>query len=205
MSGATPDRGITGFVGAGALAGALSALVFTAIHQWLINPIWFALPVMILAGGLCGMCLAWSYALVIHTPTVGSWLRYNLLFLVMFVVLGLTSLIAFEPVTTIAALLQTNEPPRQLIGHALPVTGLFTLATAALLSLLYRPRWPGVGAILVTTVVLILFLGLNISVLGLVAVPRSAQGVLAEVFALLLALSGIYAAGVVVLRRSRWR
>jgi hypothetical protein len=197
-------QGITGFVGAGALAGVLSALVFTAIHQWLINPIWFALPVMLLAGGLCGMCLTWSYALVIDTPTVRSWLLYNLLYLVMFAALGLTSLIAFEPVTTIAALLQTNEPPRQLIGRALPVTGLFTLATAALLSVLYRPGWRGTAGILVTNVVLVLFLGLNISVLGMVAVPRAESGVLAEVFALLLALSVIYVAAVVVLERSRW-
>jgi hypothetical protein len=46
--------------------------------------------------------------------------------------------------------------------------------------------------------------GLNISVLGLVGLPRAALGVLAEVFTLLVALGGVYAAGVVILNRSRF-
>jgi hypothetical protein len=41
-----------------------------------------------------------------------------------------------------------------------------------LLTVLYRPGWRGAGAILVTTVVVVLFLGLNISILGLVFVPK---------------------------------
>ena len=189
------------FVASGALAGALSALGFTAAHQLLISPIWFALPIMLLAGALCGVCLAWSYTLVVRAPTPGSWLKYNALFLAMFVALGLTSLVAFTPVTTIAALLKTNEPPRALIGRALPITGVFTLAVAALLTLHYRTGWRGAGALLVTTAVLVLFLGLNISVLGLVEVPRAAAGVLAEVVALLLTLGGVYAGVVLVLGR----
>jgi hypothetical protein len=193
-----------GFVGSGALAGAVSALVFTAIHQLLINPIWFALSAMLVAGAICGACLAWSYTLVAPVLSVGGWLRYNCFFLAMFVALGLTSLVAFEPVTTIAALLQSNEPPRALIGRALPVSGLFTLATATVLCVVYRPGWRGAGGLLLTTGVLILSLGLNISVLGLVRVPRAALGVLAEVFTLLVALGGVYAGGVVILSRSRF-
>ena len=198
------DGGV-GFVGAGALAGALSALAFTAIHQLLINPIWFALPAMLGAGALCGVCLAWSYTLAVPRPGIGSWLRYNALYLLMFVALGVTSLVAFQPVTTIAALLKTNEPPVQLIERALPVTGLFTLGSAALVSALYRPGWRGAGGILLATVVLVLLLGLNISILGLVSVPRGDSGVLAEVLVLLGVLAGVYAALVVALRRSRFR
>lgn len=159
---------------------------------------------MLLAGTLCGACLAWSYTLAVSTPTVGTWVRYNLSYLAMFVALGLTSLIAFEPVTTIAALLQSKEPPRALIGRALPVSGLFTLATAALLSAVYRPGWRGAAGLLLTTGVLILLLGLNISILGLVGVPRPALGVLVEVLALLAALAGIYVGVVVGLNRSRF-
>ena len=193
-----------GFVGSGALAGAVSALVFTVIHQLLISPIWFALPAMLAAGAICGVCLAWSYTLVVPISSVGSWLRYNCFYLVMFVALGLTSLAAFQPVTTIAALLESNEPPRALIGRALPLSGLFALATAALLCVGYRPGWRGAGGLLLTTGVLILSLGLNISVLGLVGVPRAALGVLVEVFTLLVALGGVYAGGVVILNRSRF-
>jgi hypothetical protein len=202
--GAARSGGRGRFVGAGALAGAVSTLVFTLLHQLLISSIWFALPIMLLAGALCGACLAWSYALVVRAPTLGSWWRYNLLFLAMFVALGIVSLAAFEPVTTIAALLQSAEPPRQLIGRALPFTGLFTLAAAALLGILYRPGWLGAVAILITTSVLILLLGLNISILGLVAVPRAALGVLVEVFALLAALFGVFAALVPALSRPRF-
>jgi hypothetical protein len=93
-----------GFVGSGALAGAVSALVFTVIHQLLISPIWFALPAMLAAGAICGVCLAWSYTLVAPLSSVGSWLRYNCFFLAMFVRSGSPPLVAFEPVTTIAAL-----------------------------------------------------------------------------------------------------
>lgn len=193
------------FVAAGALAGALSALCFTAIHQVLINPIWFALPAMLIAGALCGVLLAWSYTLAVPTPTIRSWLSYNALYLAMFVALGVTSMLAFTPVTTIAALLKTNEPPRALIRGALPVAALFTLGTGAVLSVVYRPGWRGIGGLFVTTAVLVLVLGLNISILGLVAVPRSEAGVLAEVFALLLALSGVYAVAVVALSRGRFR
>ena len=160
---------------------------------------------MLVAGAVCGTCLAWSYALVVPAPTAGSWVRYNSLYLVMFVALGLTSLIAFEPVTTIAALLQAKEPPRALIGRALPVSGLFTLATAALLSVIYRPGWRGAAGLLLTTGVLVLLLGLNISILGLVWVPRAAMGVLVEVLALLMALAAIYVGVVAGLNRSRFR
>jgi hypothetical protein len=198
------SRPLAGFIGSGALAGAVSTLGFTALHQLLINPIWFALPAMLLAGAVCGTCLAWGYTLAVPAPTTGSWVRYNLFFLTMFVALGLTSLLAFEPVTTIAALLQAQEPPRALIGRALPVSGLFTLATAALLSVRYRPGWRGAAGLLLTTGVLVLVLGLNISILGLVEVPRAAIGVLVEVLALLTALAAIYVGVVVGLNRSRF-
>ena len=198
------SEGMARFIGSGALAGAISAFSFTGLHQLLINPIWFALPAMLVAGAICGICLAWSYTLLVPTAAVGTWLRYNLFYLVMFVVLGLTSLAAFEPVTSIAVLLQTNEPPRALIGRALPVSGLFTLATAALLSLVYRPSWRGAGGLLVTAAVLVVILGLNISILGLVEVPRAALGVLWEVLVLLGALGGVYSGTVVLLNRTRF-
>ena len=182
----------------------LSTLVFTVIHQVLISSIWFALGPMLLAGVLCGACLAWSYALVVPTITLRSWVRYNVLYLVMFVVLGITSLAAFEPVTTIAALLAANQPPNELIGRALPMTGVFTLGITAIFSYFYRTNWRGVGGILLTAVTLVLLLGLNISTLGLVEVPRASLGVLLEVFGLLLAIFGVYAAVVVLLERSRF-
>ena len=54
---------------------------------------------------------------------------------------------------------------------------------------------------MVTAAVIIVLLGLNISVLGLVEVPRTALYVLWEVFVLLLAIQGVYAATVLMLQR----
>lgn len=185
----------------GALAGAFSALVFTAVHQVLISPIWFALPAMLGAGALSGACLAWSYRLVTPSASASTWLRYNLIFLAMFVALGVVSVAVFDPITTIAALLQTNEPPRELIGRALPMTGGFMFATTVVLIALYRPSWFGAFSLLVTTVVLVLLLGLNISILGLVDVASGEIGVLAETFGLLAALVFVYAAAVLTVAR----
>jgi hypothetical protein len=157
---------------------------------------------MLVAGILCGTCLAWSYFLVVRRRTVRTWLQYNALYLGVLVALGVSSLLVFEPVTTIAVLLQRRAPPSELIVRALPVTVIFTLATAALLSALYRPGWRGAGAILATTAVIVVFLGLNLSVMGLVSVPRSAFYLVAELVFLILALGLAYIAAVVALGRS---
>jgi len=174
------------------------------IHQLLISSIWFALPAMLVAGALCGACLAGTYPLVAQTPSAAGWLRFNLVFLAMFVALGATSIAVFEPVTTIAALLRTNEPPRDLIGRALPMTATFALGTALLLSALYRPSMVGALALTGTTVVLLLLLGLNISVLGLVEVATGKTHLLGETFGLLVGLAAVYAVVVLAFARAPW-
>lgn len=190
------------FAASGAAAGAFSALLFTAVHQMLISSIWNALVAMLVAGAVCGASLAWSYALVVRTRTVRSWVLYNTLYIVILAALGLTSLAVFEPITTVAELLKSQEPPRALIGQALPLTALFTAMSAVVLSLVYRPGWRGAWAILLTAVVIVLFLGLNISVLGLVSVPKTSLYLVGELFALVITLAAVYAAAVVLLTRS---
>jgi len=186
---------VTGrFVASGALAGAFSAFVFCVVHQFLISPIWFAIVAMLVAGAVCGALVAWSYAVAVDNKTVWSWMGYNALYVTILVALGIASLIAFEPVTTIATLLESNEPPRALIGRALPITGLFTVGSATFLTLLYRPGWRGAAAIFVTAVAVVAFLGLNISILGLVFVPKSLLYVIAEVLVLIVTLALVYAA-----------
>ena len=191
--------GIGRFASYGALAGVLATLVFTIVHQLLISPIWFAFPAMLAAGSLCGACLAWSYLSVARAPSQSGWLGYNLLYLFMLGALGCVSLLAFEPVTTIATLLATSEPPRALIGQALPMTGVFMVVAATLLGLVYRPSPRGILSILVTVVLMVLLLGLNISVLGFVDVPSGAAFVLLETFGLLLVLMLSYSIGILLL------
>jgi hypothetical protein len=152
--------------------------VFGVIHQLIISPIWFSIVALLVAGAVCGTCLAWSYALIFVGILVG---------------LGLVSLLMFKPVTTIPALLRSNAPPRALIAQALPVTAWFMAGSAVLLTVVYRPGWRGAVAILATTVVVVLSLGLNISILGLVFVPKASAYVLAEVLVLIVSLALVYA------------
>jgi hypothetical protein len=176
----------------GALAGAVSAFVFTVIHDIIISDIWFSLAIMLVAGALCGACLGWNYSLLVDAPLLRSWLAYNLLYDAMFVLLGIVSVLLFEPATTMAAVVSANGPPDELIGQAMPITIVFTLMTAICISLIYGFSWRRFGVILLTSGVLVLLLGLNVSVIGLVSIPRGSWYLVLEMFALILALNAMY-------------
>ena len=120
------------YIRSGAVAGAVSAFAFAIIHHLFISDIWFSLIMMMVAGAVCGLCIGWTYGLLFEAPSTGSWVRYNMLYVVMFVLLGAASVLVYEPVTTIAALIEANEPPDALFRQALPMTVGFTLAMAIL-------------------------------------------------------------------------
>lgn len=187
----------------GAAAGASSALVFTLIHDLLISDIWFSLAAMLGAGAICGLCVAWSYRRLVARPSLGGWLGYNMVYVATLGLLGVASVVAFEPVTTIGALVAANGPPDALIGQALPMTALFTLLSAGAISLLYRGGWPGFGATLLTSTVLVLLLGLNVSAIGLVFIPRGSLYLIGELFGLIVALNVVYAGIFAVLERRK--
>lgn len=185
----------------GAAAGAGSAFVFAIIHHIFIADIWFSLIALLVAGALCGSGIGWTYALLFEAPAAGSWLRYNLLYVAMFALLGAASVLIYEPVTTLAAVVAANEPPDKLFGQAMPMTLIFTLASATLVSLLYGRKWSHFAAILLTCTVLVLLLGLNVSTIGLVSVPRSSLYLVAEFFGLIVALNLVYALTFMILER----
>lgn len=193
--------GIWNYVRSGAIAGAVSAFSFAIIHHIFISNIWYSLIMMMMAGAVCGLCIGWSYALLVEFPSTASWFRYNMLYVAMFVLLGAASVLVYEPVTTIAALIEANEPPDELIRKAIPMTAVFTLATAALVSLLYGRSWTRYGAILLTCTVLVLLLGLNVSVIGLVYIPRGSLYLVVELFGLILAINAVYVAVFIGLER----
>lgn len=190
-----------GLLRSGALAGAGAALVFTALHHATISNIWFSVVPMLLAGAACGTCVAWSYGRLFTPPGVATWLRYNLVFTTLFVVLGVVSLLVFEPVTTIPALLAANAPPRDLIREALPLTIGFILVSAGLIHWWRGRNLLDAVAILVTCAVLIVLLGVNISILGLIFLPVTAGVLVAKVFGLILALNAAYVAFFLALER----
>ncbi|HUL69577.1 MAG TPA: hypothetical protein VLT17_04980 [Gemmatimonadales bacterium] len=187
----------------GIIAGALSVLAFTVIHNLWISDIWDSLTMMLAVGSVCGASLGWSYALVAKAPSRAGWVRYNALYVVVLMVLGLVSLLVFEPVTTIGELLHTRQPPIPLIKRTLPMMLAFTLATAMALSVLYRTDWRGALALLLTSILLIFPLGLNISILGLVQLSGTALRALAAMFGLVLLLGSVYASSFILLERKR--
>lgn len=87
----------------GVVAGAMSVLVFTWVHHLTISNIWPMLGVMLAAGAMCGLCLAWSYGRLTESYSIGTWLGYNAIYLAMFAALAVTSVVFLEPVTTMAA------------------------------------------------------------------------------------------------------
>ena len=189
------------YVRSGSVAGVVSAFAFAVIHYVFISDIWFSLIIMLPAGALCGGCVGWSYGLMFDIPSIGSWLRYNMLYVAMFVLLGMVSVLIFEPITTAAALMAANEPPDELIGQAMPMTIIFTLAAAILLSWRYGRSWLHYGAILLTCTLLVLLLGLNVSVIGLVSIPGNSLYLIAEMFGLILAINLAYVVVFIALER----
>jgi hypothetical protein len=178
----------------GTAAGVVSVVVFAFVHELLISDIWFSLIPMMIAGAACGMSLAWSYRLMVQPTSLRSWIQYNLIYDVLFVILGVVSLVVYEPITTAAEVMATNEAPTELISLALPLSIAFTLAGTGLIGWLYGSSWRHYMAVLVTTTLLIFLLGINVSILGLVEIPVSAMYLVMEMFLLILALDVVYAA-----------
>jgi hypothetical protein len=192
---------IWNYLRSGSVAGAASAFAFAIIHHAFISDIWFSLIPMMAAGAVCGLCVGWTYGLLFEAPSAGSWLRYNSLYVAMFVLLGVVSVLVYEPVTTLAAVVAANEPPDELFRQAMPMTVAFTLATTALVSLLHGRRWSHYGAILLTCTILVLLLGLNVSAIGLVSVPSSSVYLVVELFGLIVAINLVYVAMFIALER----
>jgi hypothetical protein len=184
----------------GGIAGAATAVAFTALHQLLISDIWFSVVPMMVAGVLCGLCLAWTYVLSFDSASPRTWFQYIGVQALLLLALGAASMAMFDPVVSVAVLIAANEPPRELIAQAMPLTVGFTLLAGCVTSLLWGRTPLKFGSNLLTSAVLIFLLGLNVSVLGLVEMTGAAYAV-AEFLALLMAIMSGYAATFFVLER----
>ena len=194
-----------GFGRRGAAAGATSVVVFTAVHHLTISNIWATLPIMLAAGALCGWSLAWSYKGLFRDYSLRTWLGYNAAHLMVFAALGLASVAVFDPVTTVAAVMARGGPVDDLIARALPMLGLFIgLATVAM-GWIFAVAWQGYLRLLVTISLLMLFLGSNISVLGLVDFGGAPLGPVLTFFALTFLLAAVFAAAFAVLAPTHHR
>lgn len=186
----------------GAVAGAVAALAFTFAHAFLIADIWFMLVPMLVAGAICGFCMSWSYSLLVDTVTTAGWLRYNALFLLLLFLLGPLSLLIFDPVITMPALLASDSGlPAELRQAVLPLAIIYALAMTAIVTWLYGRRWRHAGVVLLTSTVLMLLLGLNIAAMGLVFLTSSWVPALLKFLSLILVLNGVLVGGFLLLMR----
>ena len=191
-SSGSPSSKAWQFTITGAIAGIGSSLIFMVIHDIFISDIWFSWLIMTISGLICGSCVAWSYAKLFNDHSIRSWITYNLLYDVMFILLGIISILVFSPVTTIAALIAANEPPRELIIKALPLTVIFTLAMALIINQFYGRSWKLFFVILLTCTILVSLLGLNVSTIGLVSIPNSSLYLILELLGLIIAINFFY-------------
>ena len=197
------DAPTANFLRSGTIAGLVSALIFTIVHQIFISDIWFSIPIMLIAGALCGPSLGWSYGVLVSVPTLKNWLAYNLVYMAMFGILGAVSVAAFDPITTVEALIEVNESPNELIGKAMPLTVVFTFLMAGIVTVLSTRRWANFGSALLACVILVLSLGLNVSIIGRVSLPSGSLYLVVELFALILALGVVFAVAFAILERKQ--
>lgn len=177
---------------AGAVAGVVAVLVFTVLHQIFINPIWWMFPIMAIAGAGCGFCLAWSYAKLVPNPSWRTWWGYIGMVNVMFGLLALASALIYDPIITMAEMVESSGGNPIPMSETLPLMIVFTLGWAGLLTLMYKGGWHEFGAASATIAVLMLLLGFNLSTVGLVDVPTEGWILLAEFFGYVTALSVTY-------------
>lgn len=187
----------------GAVAGAISSLVFMFVHDLLISDIWFSLATMLASGALCGAAVAWTYAMLFSRPDLKGWVGYNLLYVGFLVAIGLVSLLIYEPIASAAELIAAGAgPPTELFRKATPLSVASILLAASLI----HWRWGrGISqflALLLTCALVIVLLGINVSVLGLVEFNRHGWMLVLFTYGLTLLLNTTYVAAFAALE---WR
>ena len=89
----------------GSAAGSLAALGFAFVHGFMISEIWFSLPMLLIAGALCGSCLGATYAMLCSPPSLRSWVGCNALFVGFFFFIAVVYELVYEPVISLAELM----------------------------------------------------------------------------------------------------
>lgn len=197
------DRGLPGghgvYVIKGAVAGVVSTLTFAAVHAAFISDIWYSAAPMSVAGAICGASVAGSFRVLRDRPSLRGWLLYNATFVSVFVLLGTASMLLYEPVTTIPELVAADGPPTHLFGTVTPLLAAFTLASAALITFAFGRNWPHFGPVVLTLALLMLVLGPNVAIMGLIEIPGSSAYVVATFFGLIFVIVLAYALAFVAL------
>lgn len=184
----------------GAVAGILTTLAFVFIHEVFIMDIWFTIAPMLISGALCGLALAWSYRAAVGRRSVRRWFGWNGGFVVLLGALGVSSYLIFEPSYSMAELLVADDPLGDVLPPAVPLLGVaVVVGTLAMWALSGRKR-AGLAPILITQVLIVLLVGHNLAILGMVDMSGAAPRMVGE-FALLIAfLAGGFAVAAIVVQ-----
>lgn len=133
---------------------------------------------MAMAGAISGLCLACTYRRFVSIPSVGSWVRYNATYLGLFALIPPVSVLMLDPVITIAEASNADGPLDDLLVEALPLTVASVIGIALVVTLLFGSLRSDFGPALAASVVLMLFLGLNLTIMGLVEFSAADSGVI---------------------------
>jgi hypothetical protein len=151
-----------------ASVGAVVVLVFVVAHGLFITDIWFNAGPMIVGGALSGLAIAWSYRSGVRRHSTAAWLGYAGLLSVEMIALGIVSLVALEPRFTMAELLVRDDAIDVLLPPALPLMVVAMFVGTVGFWLMSNRRIGAIVPLLVAQVLLVLFLGHQFAVLGLV-------------------------------------
>lgn len=195
-----------GMATTGALSGMLSTLVFIVVHDLTISDIWFMAMPMVVAGAASGAAIAGTYARLGVCRTAAGWVGFNAWMVALLGTLGGVSLLVYEPVTTMAAVMAVSGPVDRLILQALPLTGAFVVVATLLTGRLYARNRSDHPRILATITLVTALLGPNLSVLGMVDFDGSSVAPVLAFFGLAGLLASVYTLAFVALRRDlAWR
>lgn len=170
-------------------------LGFAVIHDILIVDIWFNIGPMAAAGAACGLCVTWSYDKAIADHSTRRWFAYNTSCATLIVALGAASFAVLNPQFTMAELMVADDALEQVIPPALPLMIAATLVGTLILWALFGRTRAAVIPILVTQILLVLLVGHNLAILGLVEVSSDVLRVFGEFVALTAFLAAGFAAG----------
>jgi hypothetical protein len=172
----------------GATAGATATLGFLVLHAITISDIWFSAPMMLVAGAACGACLSWSHASVFSPGSVSTWIAWNTAQTGLLLCLGLVSLAVFSPQWSMTELMVDNPPLSELFGQALPLMGAFTAIGAVALWAVFSRRISTLPSVFAAVALLVLLLGHNAAIIGLVDIPARGYYLVAEMLGLIVIL-----------------
>ena len=180
---------------AGSLAGILSALIFAIAHNLFIENIWYAIFFLVSGGMIGGITLAFNYFYMTEIPTAQNWAMYNFIFVTKYILLGVVSILVFEPVTTIPEILEINRRSGDMYTTALPLTVAFTLIFSFLMSLMFATKIKQFLLIIITNIIMMVALGINVSILGLVYTNKTSFELIMEVTGLIVLIMGTFSFG----------